>query len=271
VKCAWMRQAKLNLIYWISVRLALVLCFPISAYGAGNVTVDLSRIGDASHLEFSGGSDWKYDLKRESAKSDTIVLRLKGVNSSALQRLKTHSDSLIRAVSYNENGVDGAVEISFKLSPKADFFEYITEQPSRLIVDFFPKEAGDRDADSDASPKVKAKPKAKSTAKSEDKTAQQDDEIEPSSYGVKKDISDLITGELPRKRQAAKDKDSNGRKPAGTDYVVVDDDKDALPPPSLAEQISMKKDFHHGIFDGGDPEFRRFTIRDYEVRQESMF
>ena len=76
--------------------------------------------------------------------------------------------------------------------------------------------------------------------------------------GTEKDISSLITG-LPGKQRA----------PAGTDLPLTTQSQDEKP--SLAEEISSSKDFSHGIFDGGDPEFRRFTVKDYEINEDSIF
>jgi hypothetical protein len=83
-------------------------------------------------------------------------------------------------------------------------------------------------------------------------------------------------GAKPKTADGADDEDDaanadqvSARKPAGTEFLRVK--RAELPPePTLAEKISSQKDFSHGIFDGGDPEFRRFTVKDYEVKEASI-
>ena len=132
-----------------------ILLSAVSALAAGSVSVDVSRIGDASHFEFSGRSDWKYDLKRD-ASGKHVVLNLSGLSPDSLSKLRGLKDSLIQGVSINENGVDGAADVSFSVGATADFFDYIAESPSRLVIDFFPNEKN-----------AKAAKSAKSGAKKE--------------------------------------------------------------------------------------------------------
>lgn len=224
------------------------------AAGPGNVSVISSRIGDASHLEFSGAADWKYDLRKDA--TGNVVLNLAGLKPDALAKLRQINDPIIKSVKVQENGVDGAVQVSFATAPDADFFDYITEQPSRLIVDFFPKDPPKDPVETKAP--VAAAPASKTQAALPAKTASKaksngDDDEEQSSGSVK-DISGTILG----------------RTPAGTDFPLVAKTK-AGEKPSLAEEISGAQGFEHGIFDGGDPEFKRFTIKDYEVSEDSIF
>jgi tetratricopeptide (TPR) repeat protein len=213
----------------------------VVAWAATSVSVDASHIGDASHFEFSGRSEWKYDLKRDG---DLVVLNIAGLDQASLLKLRSQKDSIIKAVKIDENGVDGAAQISFAVSKDSDFFDYIAEAPSRLIVDFFPREGAKKSSSKTADKKPKPKTQ---TATGTDSTE----------LGSHKDISSLITG-LPAKRA-----------PAASDLPLTATVQDQAP--SLAEQISSAKDFSHGIFDGGDPEFRRFTVKDYEINEDSIF
>lgn len=214
------------------------------ANAANSVSVAASRIGDASHFEFAGRTDWKYDLKRDG---NRIVLNLSGLEAASLAKLRSHKDAIIQGVKIDENGVDGAVQLSFSVANGSDFFDYITESPSRLIVDFFPK---DPDGKRSAKPELKAATKTGVTAA---------DSGVPQSLGSVKDISTLITGASKKPV----------RSPAASDAPLTTVSKDEKP--SLAEEISSAKDFSHGIFDGGDPEFRRFTVKDYEVNEDAIF
>lgn len=225
-------------------------CAGSLVFAAGAVGVEASHIGDASHFEFTGRTDWKYDLKRDES-GKRVVLSLAGLKPEALAKLRSHKDALIQGVKIDENGVDGAASVSFAVGANADFFDYIAEGPSRLIVDFFPNEAD------------KKTPKKKDGAAKDanQKTADADTSEKGShSLGSTKDISALITG-LPKKTKKA------DREPAASDLPLTATEA----PPSHAEEVSSQKDFSHGIFDGGDPDFRRFTVKDYEVNEDSIF
>lgn len=207
---------------------------------AVEVGVDIMRIGDATHFEFSGATDWKYELKRDEQNGSRLVLRLKGLKPEAVGKLRGLADSLIKSVKINEKGVDDSTEVLFQITDKTDYFDYISDQPTRLILDFFPKEPSAKEA---ASAEAKAATVLPEKAAAEGKTS---------------------TTAAAKPAASAK----KARMPAGDGLLVA---KGELPEgPTLAEQISSKKDFNHGIFDGGDPEFRRFSIKEYEIKEDAI-
>ena len=234
-------------IRFVLMLLAIFLATPLAG---AEVSVEATRIGDATHIEFKGASEWKYVMKRDES-GKAVVLRLNGLKPDSLAKLRGLNDGLIKSVQVNDKAIDESAEISFQISPQTDFFDYITDQPSRLIVDFFPKDE----------PAAPAKSAAKATPKVEEKA-------KPTQLPAK----------TAKAQKPADDSDEEGddksdveplRKPAGTDIVLTT--KGELPAlPSVAERVSSKKDFNHGIFDGGDPEFRRFTMKDYEVKDEAI-
>lgn len=255
----------------------MAICFMFACFGLligsnavadSNVSVEVSRIGDATHLEFTGSSDWKYDFKRDASKNEQVTLRLPGVKTEALNKLRGHSDALIKSVVINEKGLDNAAEITFQLSSRSDYFDYISDQPSKLIIDFFPKEAAV--AHSAPKPQAAALPeKTPAEKKPEPKAAKVASRSAPQDQDDKDDdgadSDEVAENETPAHALPKK----GARTPAGTDLVIAA--KGVLPPPpSLAERISSKKDFSHGIFDGGDPEFKRFTVKDYEIKEDSI-
>ena len=241
-------------LFVIQISTALIfLGLPASfAFAANPVSVESSRIGDASHFEFTGQSDWKYDLKRDVS-GKRVILSLSGLKPEAITKLKAHKDDLVRGVSVNENGVDGAAEISFTVNANSDFFDYLTESPSRLIVDFFPND--------EAAAKKPAKKDVNKKSPTKAASADGESDDEGGTLGSARDISAAITG-LPQKTK-------KGREPAASDLPLSNQALNEKP--SKAEELSAQKDFSHGIFDGGDPEFRRFTVKDYEINEDSIF
>ncbi|MDX9730662.1 MAG: tetratricopeptide repeat protein [Bdellovibrionales bacterium] len=197
--------------------------------------VEFSRIGDASHFEFEGVGIDRYKIEKKS--QSEIVLRLPKLEESSLERLKQIEDGQVKIASINNQGVDGTVEIRFAVRPGIDHFDYVSEQPSRLVLDFFPVEI--------ATKKPTENEKNKNSSNSSN-----------------------LTKTLPPKK-------TTERNPAGGDFVIVAkqglDSKTTLvaEPVSLADKIAARKDFERGIFDGGDPEFRRFTVKDYEIKESA--
>jgi tetratricopeptide (TPR) repeat protein len=212
--------------------LALTLAALEASADNAKIELEVMRIGDATHFEFSGPVEWKYDLKRDGGKGNRVVMHLRDLKPEALNKLRGISDSLIKTINIIEKGTDDAAEIIFQIADKTDFFDYISDQPARLILDFFPKDSDE----------VALEKRA-------------DDRL-PEPVEVK----------LPELRKV-----SSKRGPATDGRIEIKEIKGILPEgPSLAEQISLGKDFDHGIFDGGDPEFKRFSIKDHEVREDSI-
>lgn len=235
------------------------------------VGLEISRIGDASHVEFSGQQNWKYNLSKVPGQADRLTLLIPQLSREALAKLKGYSDSLIKSVSIVENGVDGNIEATFHLAPHADFFDYTTDQPSRLVVDFFPKEG------------VKAEPESKGKAKaaqanvapvSADSRAKEVEKDLPAKMASSKQVEPEAHGESVVAETVA----SPTRKPAAGDFVLTA--KGQMPGSSVSvarkldqksdQKSDQKNDLEHGIFDGADVEFKRFAIRDYEIREEAL-
>ncbi len=213
-----------------------------SAEGASKVGIraEFSRIGDASHFEFEGSGAERY--KVEKLKSGEVVLHLPSLDEASIRRLKQTTDAQVKVGSINAQGPDGMVEVRFAAGKGVDYFDYLSDQPTRLVLDFFPADQAPKDA----------KPLAAANAESETPGAQA-----PTTLPIK------TTGKTTK------------RDPAGTDFVIVAKQgpngsttltPEKAEPLPLAERIASRKDFERGIFDGGDPEFRRFTVKDYEIK-----
>jgi tetratricopeptide (TPR) repeat protein len=236
--------------------LALLLAFSWTAFSYAEqaeiepqVSSEISVVGDASHLEFSGLNNWKYNLHREKKKDgDVIVLTVPPLKSSSLVRLRTYSDALISSISVNSAGVDDSTELTLHLkSAKVDSFDYLTEQPSKLIVDFFTNQPGPKKADAD----------------DEDDSDDEDDDT-----AVVRNAKPV--NKLPSKRIVKQANGTKGRAPASSELIKMSSGDGKGKDAAGSDGIGSEKDFKHGIFDGGDPEFKRFSVEDYEVHENSL-
>jgi tetratricopeptide (TPR) repeat protein len=213
---------------------------------AVEISSQVERIGDATHLEFTGQTQWIYQIRRDKG-ARKVILELPPMNSEAQQRLQSWKDPLIEDIKISQKGVDGSHTATIELaSADVEFFDYVTDQPSRLIVDFFRPE--------------ESKPVSNS----------------PIEVSTK---SSALTQALPKKEKNKKGNSARrssktlGRKPAGTDYLVAGTD---LPKKEIQSQAkpqddeALLKSLERGLFDGGDPTYERFRVSDYEIDEKAI-
>ena len=200
---------------------------------AADLEVEFSLLGDTAHFEFVGRDHWTYDLKKKSEKGQGwFEVRVPRLSDGAVAKLKAFKGGPIRSVDIERNGPDQTDLLRLKLViDNTESFDYLTDQPSRLIVDLYPK---------------KEKMNVKKTLNKEDSSEEPSDEV---------------ASVLPSK------KNSKSRQPATTDILIVKNDtlEDLKKAP-----VTKGETKEAGIFDGGDPNFGRFSIQDYEVREESI-
>jgi tetratricopeptide (TPR) repeat protein len=101
--------------------------------------IQLKTQGDTVSFELTGQNDWNYDLKRSVGKNQTkVLLTVKGIESENYDRIKNIKNPFITGIKVIPNGVDGKKQIEFTLSSnKVETFDYLTDYPSKLIVDFY--------------------------------------------------------------------------------------------------------------------------------------
>src|SRR5690606_25233877 len=96
----------------------------------------ISRVGDATHLEFKGLTQWNYELKKNA--DGTLSLIAPAFDEKLELALKTWSDQLVSKVEIKKGAYDSRYEVVFHLTDsQVESFDYLTDDPSRLIVDFF--------------------------------------------------------------------------------------------------------------------------------------
>jgi tetratricopeptide (TPR) repeat protein len=244
------------------VAVTLTLAFANSA-SASDINVEFSRIGDATHFEFEGAGADRYKLSRDS---QSVILRLPSLSEVAARRLQSLQDPQVKLVGIERGAVDGGVEIRWAASPKVEFFEYVSDSPRRLIVDFFPIESAAKLA---SSPALGPAQPASVPSTDVKRTA-------PASLPEKK-----LDQPTQASANADEDEDEDSdREPASADFVIVTKSgqvetrqavgKEALEEISLAEKLVSRSDFERGIFDGGDPEFKRFLVRPGEIKASAQ-
>jgi hypothetical protein len=103
---------------------------------AATVSGSIGRVGDATHLEFSGLSEWKYSL---DPKSNTVVeLLVPPFDEKTQVQLQTWTDRFVDGITIDKNAPDGQYKVTIQLKRSdVETFDYLTDEPSRLIIDIF--------------------------------------------------------------------------------------------------------------------------------------
>lgn len=196
------------------------------------VQATISRIADTAHVEFRGLKNWRYDVLRVDPKK--TVISIPSIDDASVAKLQSFTDPFVKKVQVNKNGPDSTYLITFELAESdVETFEYQTDDPARLIVDFYRK----TDNAENSKPKNPKDAKVETASKRPSKLAR-------------------------RGQSASRYQDLNhGRKPAGDELLSV---KETTEPPGSDVRT------HFGIFDSGDENYERFRIKDYEIHEEAI-
>ena len=214
----------------------LSLAFILAGFGflppagaqAPTVQARLTTIGDAVSLELAGRKTWNYRLTRSP---NGMVLRLAGVTPEELTSLKSWKGPFLTKVQV-EPGPDGGSEVRFQTNiSDLDAFDYLSDQPSRLVVDFFRRPADE--------------PKLVGASKVPDK----------------KEVARQVA-KLPAKKASA-------RTPASNELLRVDEQGSRLsaPPPKTAD---LELPAAQTTIDGADEGFERFLLQKYDISEEAV-
>jgi tetratricopeptide (TPR) repeat protein len=188
----------------------------------------ISNQNETVHVEFTGQESWEYDLKKVNQnKKHFFQLTVPTLDDSTAAKLEGFKSPFVKSLKIQNVDGEKKSQILFELADEnVESFDYLTDQPSRLIVDFFTSAKATKKT-AEAKKEKSAAP-AKASAKAEAKVA------------------------------------ADKRKPAG-DVLIIKDG------PGEYNVANSKDDgLHAGIFDGGDPAFDRFTIKDYEIKEEAI-
>jgi len=123
----------------------LILTLVLSAVGvknavaAENVKAAVSLEGETFNFELAGQKNWDYDLKRVKDGATTKVqLLVKSLDSSTVEGIKNIKNPFVESIRATQHAVDNRWMIEFVLkNDRVETFDYLTDQPSKLIVDFY--------------------------------------------------------------------------------------------------------------------------------------
>lgn len=206
--------------------LAGCLVYSLAYANVPVVSGEISFQADTVHLELIGSQNWQYDIQKNQADGKVFAdMLVTPVNDATKAQLEKFKSEFVSKVEVDSKSIDGKTKIRFYLKDESiDIFDYLTDQPSRLIVDFY------------------VNPNLKKTA------------VE------KKPENNQAAAKSPKLNK--KTGTASDRKPANTDILKIENQG-----PALAQADETVK---AGVWDGSDPEYDRFSLKDYEVKEESV-
>ena len=240
--------------------LALAFGLALTCQSMAAVVGDINQVGDTLHLEFKGSNNWQYNIQKKGSQIEIEVPRLSETTVESLRHFKGND---VQVEKVRHDGSAGSDLITLRIKgPELDYFDYLTDQPSRLMIDFFAKKTPNKSNEKQASSK---KLELKELTGDTSATVSQ---AEGAADSPKADRKGLAINKLPPKLKAGR------RDPATADYLAIADNaKTEVAKVSAKDTLSAKEgtgDVMNGIFDGGDPNFERFQMKDYEIKQEGQ-
>jgi tetratricopeptide (TPR) repeat protein len=125
----------------VKTLVVLILCALTSEASAQSaaptdaINVSIEDMKDVAHFEFNGREIWDYKLTKES--DNVVSIEVDQLSDKSIVQLKTLHSRHIEKVEIL-SGVNLKQKILFTLKDKdIQSFDYITDQPSRLVIDFY--------------------------------------------------------------------------------------------------------------------------------------
>lgn len=125
------------MVYWMLAGLTTfvaTLFSPSIVQAQEKIFAEISAQKDASHLEFSGTKNWDYDISKSNGQ---IKISIPELTEAAIVRLQTFRDQHVKSIKVEKADLPGRHWVWFKLANNVDAFDYQTDEPSKLIIDFY--------------------------------------------------------------------------------------------------------------------------------------
>lgn len=129
-----MDRSPITLFYFI---LSMVFSLP-----AFSVDFDFKSKGLTASLQFSGSESWDYEV---SISGGRFSIKVPKLSASGVKNLKELKSNLVKIdkIDQSSERFDVIIVSSNTQTQTLDSFDYLLQRPSRLVVDFFPKEGSD--------------------------------------------------------------------------------------------------------------------------------
>jgi tetratricopeptide (TPR) repeat protein len=215
-----------------SLAVPFLILAQTQAQGITQTSGDITRVGDTTHLEFSGLAEWTYEIQKVAPNKYEVLVP--GFDQATEVKVGSFSDQHIKSIEIDKSAPDKKYLLKITTTKNdVEVFDYQTDDPQRLILDFY---LGQPEPKPEATPVVKTEKKSPQGAK------------------------------LPAKKVARSEYQKIDRSPAGSELLNVSQ-SDNAEAKAKAEADRYPK---RGLFDGNDPDYDRFQIKDYEIKDTAI-
>ncbi len=119
----------------VQFSLALSLCFAANFSWASTITGKIKKMGQAEHVSFTGASEWDYKIVKLSGNKIKVILPARAANDF-VSKSKVWKGNYLSNIKVTKN-TDIDSEVVLTMNKNVSFFDYLTDQPSSLIIDFY--------------------------------------------------------------------------------------------------------------------------------------
>lgn len=209
-----------------------------TVFAAGSrpvVEAEVKYQGGVVSLQFRGQSQWIYDVERKTEGGRQFVeITVDPIAEPSLKILEKFKSPLVKSIHFDRKAADSKFKLTLEVSgSNVESLDYLTEAPSRLVVDFYEK----------------------------DFQQQKDPKEDPKQSAEKKSAEDAAPVSKDQKLVAAKNKKE--RTPATSDNLIIE------PQGPINAELAPTT-VRAGIYDGADPGYERFLVKDYEIKEEAI-
>lgn len=215
----------------------LIFLFAINLQ-AESLESEIGYQGDAVHVEFSGAKIWNYSINKSGSRSTgKVEILIDALSKSSIENLKKFKSEIVKEIIVDPKYIDSKTKIEFKLaSDYVEYFDYQTDSPSRLIIDFYISE--------------------KNIARYKDEQK-------------KRLLKNVNTN--TKDQTVQKSEKSGSRSPATADYLSISPQGLGLDSDTKSNlNFSEIKLPQIGVYDGSDNQYNRFSIKPYEIKEAAL-
>ena len=126
---------KTNVLKQTTLTTVMLLAYVLSSSAPANsgIQIDTKSLKDATHIEFSGRDEWRYDISRSP---QTVTVQFMGIRPDDISDLSDLKDRRITKIVVTE-GTNNDAKVTFHISPGLNLFDYQTDEPVHLVFDVF--------------------------------------------------------------------------------------------------------------------------------------
>ncbi len=155
----------------MEIRFFILLCCGVcflTRVQADELKGQVRNQGETFNFELAGQKNWDYDLKRIKEKSQTkIQLFLKTSDQNVISKISQIENPFVQSITVTKQPLDAKWLVEFTLkNDTTETFDYLTDQPSKLIIDFYVTDTLNSGLVSRPDPESVVRPKKLKPAKS---------------------------------------------------------------------------------------------------------